>query len=216
MGQLIFKSKPASYNNSLNYLDFKLRAGHILPLRYYQFNDLVPVVLICHDFDQDIGDINVVKLANKFKTSICTFDYAGYGLHTDKELNAESFIEDGLSAYDYLVRYRGHHSQDIIILGIGYGSGVACELAYQYQSRLILLNGIMSVIRAKLDLIIYGDIFLNYELAPKILSKVLLLCDEDRMANSFGLAELFPNVYKFVILKEGDWYQLVRHFVKVI
>ena len=91
MGNLIstvaFNPPSSSYDNNISYLEFIIHTRHNeykIPIRYYVKNKNLPTMLICHGNAEDIGQSNPYTLSNEFDSNICLFDYAGYGLHSNK------------------------------------------------------------------------------------------------------------------------------------
>ena len=240
MGNLIssiaFQPPPSSYDNNISYLEFVTRKDVIysyhneykIPIRYYVKNKNLPTMLICHGNAEDIGQTNPRTLSDQFVSNICLFDYAGYGLHSNRITSEYSCNEDALAVYTYLIQKL--LAENIVIYGRSLGSGVATHLSYylcqrSIVNRLILVSPLYSAANVITNLYVPGDIFKNYQLAPYIHSQVLILHgNKDNVVPYIcgsNLSELFPNLYKFITLDECDhndiatveYYNQIKSFI---
>lgn len=116
MGNIIesiaFRPPQSSYDNNISYLEFITRKDIIhschneykIPLRYYVKNKNLPTMLICHGNAEDMGQTDPCELADDFNSNICLFDYAGYGLHSNKISSEYSCREDVVAVYTHLIK----------------------------------------------------------------------------------------------------------------
>lgn len=214
-----FVCPPSSYDENLSYLEFVTRTGigtsytteYKIPIRYYLKDKDLPTMIVCHGNAEDIGETDPGDLADYFNVNICLFDYAGYGLHSNKQASELSCQEDSIEVYSYLINTKKVKPENIIIYGRSLGTGIAVHLASIfsfYKNKLILVSPLYSAAYTKINFHIPGDIFLNYRLAPNIKSLVLIFHgNQDKIvpyACGQNLAKLFPNLYKFVTLENCD------------
>jgi len=212
---LAFQPPVLTYNRTLSHLSFisyeeqslSYITKYNVPIRYYNSNHR-KTLLMCHGNAEDIGSANMENLSNLFQANICMFDYAGYGLHTNKYASEHACKQDVLAVYKYLTSDLLIDSSNIIIYGRSLGSGPACFLAHtlcksKIPTSLILVSPIKSATSTVAGMWLPGDIFLNYTIAPYIGCKVLVLHgDQDRVVSfgdGLGLAGMFPN-FEFVTL----------------
>ncbi len=79
--------------------------------------------------------------------SVLIYDYAGYGSSSGKSSLGE-ILEDGDSAYDYLVNSLKVDPKSIVVVGESIGSGVACHIAaHRTCNSIILLAPFCSFLR---------------------------------------------------------------------
>lgn len=222
IGRFAFVNTPPSYDERLSYLEYIIENRVIpssilsenvytykIPVRYYHINN-GPVILICHGNAEDIGQYDVRQLANIFRTNICVFDYAGYGLHSERYSSEQNCHDDIMLVYKYLISTKGYKANQIVILGRSLGSGPACQLAYNMCNKhlpplgLILISPIMSCAKVVTNIWIPGDLFTNYKLAPYITCPTLVIHgNADKIVPyecGKSLSLLFPNLYKLETL----------------
>jgi pimeloyl-ACP methyl ester carboxylesterase len=222
MGNIVtniaFVCPASSYDKYIPYLEFVTRnelyysetIKHRIPIRHYIKNKKLPTMIICHGNAEDIGQTDPVELADEFNSNICLFDYAGYGLHSNKTASESACQEDVVAIYNYLVRVKKVPSDTIVVYGRSIGTGIATYLSYclckkNVFHRLILVSPLYSTTSTITNIWVPGDIFKNYLLAPKIHSQVLILHgDKDNIVPficGVNLSVLFPNLYKFITLE---------------
>ena len=216
---IAFPCPPSSYDQDLPLLDFVTRhelsfcyqTSYQIPIRYYQLGKDYPTLLMCHGNAEDIGQTEPTILATQLNANICLFDYAGYGLHSCQRPSEKACQEDVVAVYDYLVNIKKVSPDTIVIYGRSLGTGIACYLAHYLchsqltqNSRLILVSPLMSAAGVVTNLWVPGDIFKNYQLAPKITFPTLILHGtQDKVVPyscGHNLSKLFPNLYQMVVL----------------
>lgn len=224
--ELAFPRVACSYDDSLPYLEFITRLEHPniihrIPIRYYHWNDNQITMLICHGNGEDVGNGDIIDLANKFNINICMFDYVGYGLHSCENPSEGGCQQDVITVYKYLINEKGLRTENLIIYGHSLGTGIACYLAHYICIKenikprgLILVSPLMSAIHTVIDASLPGDIFMNYSLAPKITCRTLILHgDKDTVVPhtcGYELSKLFPNLSNFITLY-GCEHDIVRN-----
>ncbi len=242
MGNLIsniaFRPPPPSYFNDISHLEFVIRKDIIhshhneykIPIRYYLKNKDLSTIIVCHGNAEDMGQTDPRELAIDFNSNICLFDYAGYGLHSNKISSEYSCQEDVIAVYDHLINNKKLLPENIIIYGRSLGSGVATYLSYylcerSITNRLILVSPLYSAANIITNFYVPGDIFKNYLLAPDINSQVLILHgNKDNVVPyicGVNLSLLFPNLSKFITLDNCDhnniateeYYDEIKNFI---
>jgi pimeloyl-ACP methyl ester carboxylesterase len=208
-----FPKVPSSYDRTLKHLESVNRIDdtHIIPVRYVQKGDDLPTILMCHGNGEDIGHSDPLDISNKFNINVCTFDYAGYGLHSCKDPSEDGCYQDVKSVYNYLIQNKGIKPNKLIIYGRSLGTAAACHLSYHLCLHtktpplgLILVSPMMSAVRVMVNMDIPGDKFVNCLLAPKITCPTLIVhSDNDTIIPyrcGVELSLLFPNLSKLVTL----------------
>ena len=83
--------------------------------------------------------------------SVFIFEYRGFGAsegHPKKHPSIESICEDGVTAFDYVVRSLGYRAIDVTVYGESLGTGVATHITTKRNMRaLILQSGFASLRR---------------------------------------------------------------------
>jgi fermentation-respiration switch protein FrsA (DUF1100 family) len=87
------------------------------------------VILFSHGNSGNItGRLNLARLIVRSGASLMLYDYRGYG-RSEGTPTLKGIIEDGIAAYDYLIRERGYKPSQIILYGESLGAGTASEIA---------------------------------------------------------------------------------------
>jgi len=99
-----------------------------------------PVLLLCHG---NAGNISywlehAWMLLNQ-NLNVFMFDYRGYGRSSGKP-SEQGLYQDGLAAYDFLVKEKGIPSNEIVPYGISLGGAVAIEIARQRSVKSLVLE----------------------------------------------------------------------------
>ena len=185
-----------------------------IPVRHLHINEALPTILFCHGNGEDIGLYDLNNLSKIFKANICIFDYAGYGLHTQKISTENECQKDVIAVYDYLTLTKNIDPIKIIIYGRSLGSGIACYLAHHLRNnayqpkKLILVSPLYSASHVITDIWVPFNIFMNYKLAPEIKCSTLILHgNNDQVVpfkSGYELSLCFPNLYEFVTLRDCD------------
>ncbi len=225
MGQLyssiVFQNPKSTYDTHLPYLSFVERKAHNycsheyvhkIPMVYYHIHSSLPTMIFAHGNACDISEIDVEGFAKKFGVNFIAFDYSGYGLHTQTKKSEYECQEDILAIYDHVINVLRVPDTNIILCGYSLGCSLVCFLAFYLSKRethlpLILMAPFLSCLKVKFinsDMPML-DMFRNVDLAPFILSNVLLIHGtKDEIVNhehSLQLSKLFKNVYDCVLLE---------------
>jgi len=125
--------------------------------------------------------------------SVFAYDYRGYGLSEGKP-SLSGICQDGLAAYDYLVKVAKVDPATIILFGGSLGTGVSCEIASQRPCAGIILHAAFSSLRALViklmpptrflpNLLFFRPEMDNARLLAKVKTPLLILHGEyDEMA----------------------------------
>ena len=201
---------PCSYDLTLSYLKFiYVSDDYIIPIRYYNWNDALPTMIMCHANGEDISNLNVEKLSYLYNVNIITFDYAGYGLHSCRIPSEENCYKDVIAVYYYL---KSKNIANIIIYSRSIGTGVAAHLAFHLcqhhiPCKLILVSAFKTVMTTILNIWTPFDLFLTYLIAPMITCPTLVIngCHDPvtDCKRSYELSQLFPNAQFVDIANAG-------------
>lgn len=241
VSNMAFQPPPSSYDNNISYLEFITREDmnqslmdiyQKIPLRYYVKNKDLPTMIICGSNAEDIGQTNPRTLADEFNSNICLFDYAGYGLHSNRVASEYSCQKDVVAVYTHLIKNKNLSAESIVIYGRSLGSGLATYLSHylckrSITNKLILVSPLYSAANVVTNLYVPGDIFKNYLLAPDIHSQVLILHgNKDNVVPyicGLNLSSLFPNLHRFITLDNcghnditiSDYYTEILNFISM-
>ena len=222
MGNIVtnmaFQPRLSTYNESISYLEFAVRKErsysseytYEIPVRHYHRDHNIATMIVCHGNAEDIGQTDPIELSNQFNVNICLFDYAGYGMHSNKVSSESCCQKDVITVYNHLIQNKGISPESIIIYGRSLGSGIATYLAHylcirQIPNKLILVSPLYSAANTVTNCYVPGDIFLNYKLAPQITSETLILHGNNDNVVPYNcglnLSRLFPNLINFITLE---------------
>jgi hypothetical protein len=129
-------------------LTIQAKSGAKLSAWYFQVADARKTLLISQGNGGAMADRKELIesfLANH--VSVIEYDYAGYGASTGKP-SLNEILEDGDSAYDYLVNNLNVDPISIVVVGESIGSGVVCHIAsHRKCNSVILLSPFCSLLR---------------------------------------------------------------------
>lgn len=89
---------------------------------YHHLSDNVPTMIMCHGNAEDIGYYHVPSISELFGINLCTFDYAGYGLHFEHSPSEDACFKDVLKHL---------RPNKLIIYGRSLRTGIACYFAHK-------------------------------------------------------------------------------------
>jgi len=99
-----------------------------------------PVLLFCHGNAGNISHrLENIRLLVDRGLQVFIFDYRGYGRSSGRPSEA-GIYNDGLAAYDHLVKRLGIPPGDIIAFGRSLGAAVALEIALQREVRSLIME----------------------------------------------------------------------------
>lgn len=186
INRCVFNNNPPSYAEDLHDLEFVgsedvSQISCRIPIRYYHEHKDGPTLLMCHGNRSDIGVVDLKTISQTFNANICVFDYAGYGLHSERDSSEEACYRDVLAVYNYLVIHKDLHYNKLFIYGRSSGTAMACYLAHtlckqgKEPAGLILVSPLMSVFKIFVNFWLPGDRFENYTRAPEITCNIAVL-----------------------------------------
>jgi uncharacterized protein len=95
--------------------------------------------------------LELANLLLKSGFSVFMYDYEGFGKSSGKP-SLQNICDDGVAAFDYLVKQKRIRAIDIVLYGESLGTGVSCEISKQRQAGgIILQSGFSSLIEAGRD-----------------------------------------------------------------
>lgn len=122
------------------------------------------------------GRLNLVKLLIDAGAAVFIYDYRGYGKSKGVP-TVRGICEDGVVAFDYLVRQRGIKPTEIVLYGESLGTAVTCEIAAERTpAGVILQSGFSSLKKIGQQTIPITKIY------PQMLFPKPLLDSAERMA----------------------------------
>lgn len=114
--------------------------------------------------------------------SVLLYDYEGYGESSGKP-TVTNVVNDGVAAFDYLVKEKNWQPENIVLYGESLGTGVTCELARKRKpGGLILQSGFYSLCQTGRDLIAWLKLYPD------------CLFPEPHMNNALTLSQPHPPV----------------------
>ena len=143
--QADFDMAPESMNLSYESINFKSGDGTRLHGWFFPPSGTSAVILFCHGNAGNMSHRleNIERLLSH-GFGVFIFDYRGYG-RSGGTPSREGIYEDGLSAYDYLVKSRNISPDRIVVFGRSLGAAVALEIAVRRNvNRLILESAFTS------------------------------------------------------------------------
>ena len=120
----------------------------------------------------------LVGLLMQAGSSVFLYDYQGYGL-SEGSVSLQGICDDGLAAYDFLVKDEGYAPQQIILYGESLGAGVACQIAAKRPSAgLILQSGFASLQRISKEVLPFVRIYPSFLFPRPELDNLQVLSQE--------------------------------------
>jgi len=104
------------------------------------------VVLVNHGNGGNIGSVKwIARNLLSAGVSVLVYDYRGYGL-SKGDPTVETICSDGDAAYEFLIKNRGYHPENVILYGQSLGCAVACHIGKDHRvAGLILQSGFASL-----------------------------------------------------------------------
>lgn len=135
-----FESVPKDWD--LNYEEVSFEAGDGTKLHgwFFPLPGKGPFILFCHGNAGNISHrIENVKLLLDYGLQVFIYDYRGYGRSKGRPSEA-GLYQDGLGAYDYLVKRKKIPPDKIILFGRSLGAAVAMEIATRRDIKSIIIE----------------------------------------------------------------------------
>ena len=105
------------------------------------------IILFCHGNAGNISHrLDFLKMFNRLGLSTFIFDYRGYG-ESEGSPTEEGTYLDAETAYEYLVRERGIHPLQIIVMGRSLGGPIASYIASRYPVRALIVESSFTSIK---------------------------------------------------------------------
>jgi alpha-beta hydrolase superfamily lysophospholipase len=149
-------------NCSVEPLWFSSDQGHKIFAWFVHNPQATKTVLLSHGNSGDLSDrAELIAKLIRAGASVFAYDYEGFGL-TPGHPTVDKICDDGVAAYDYLVRQRHVPSKDIILFGESLGTGVTTHIASLRHSNGVILQSpftsLLSIAREHLNLMyLYPD-----------------------------------------------------------
>lgn len=125
-------------------VSIKSANGKIIHAWFFLRDPKSKVILLSHG---NAGNIShrtyLISLLLNQGLSVLAYDYQGYGKSEGKPTIA-NVCEDGLSAFDYLVKEKNYSPQDIILYGESLGGGITCHIAKNRKPGALILQSTFS------------------------------------------------------------------------
>jgi hypothetical protein len=149
----IFFPDPSLKHNlqtlQINYEDifFSTSDGQRLNGWFFLQKKGAPVILLCHGNAGNISYwLEQTWLLLKQDLNVFIFDYRGYGRSNGRP-SEQGIYQDGLAAFDFLVKEKGIPANEIIPYGVSLGGAVALEIGLHRPVRSIILEGAFTSIK---------------------------------------------------------------------
>lgn len=215
IASLAFRAPECTYSSNLKDLVFVTRHNELMcsnkspvaiPIREYFIDSNLPTILWCHGNGMDIGSLDLVYLSTLFNANIVTFDYASYGLNSNKIATEQDCYADVEAVYYQHLLPKVKDVSKIAIIGHSLGSTMACHLAFvtRHDTRkpknLLLISPLYSATTIKTWFPLWFiDCFKNYKLAPFIPSAVSIYHSETDELISFECAKELSFLFKNLV-----------------
>ncbi len=152
------------YNMPFEEINLNTADGVALNLLHFKAKDAKGAVLFLHGNGGSMADCAFsadLYLQNNY--DVLYLDYRGYGKSGGAIKSEEQMIDDGQLTYDYLKQY--FPENQIIILGMSMGTGIATSLATRNSPAKLVLNApyfsLKSLIREKMPIVL--DFIIKYK-----------------------------------------------------
>ena len=159
-----------------------------------------PVILFCHGNAGNISHrLDNIRMLLNQNLQVLIFDYRGYGKNIGKP-SEKAIYQDGLAAYDFLVKEKNIPPDRIVLFGRSLGAAVAVEIALNRQVRSVIIEGAFTSTKemAKVMSLFFPVSFLlpahynNLKKIPRITVPILIIHGEDDKLIPFSMGqELF-------------------------
>ena len=114
------------------------RDGNINALWFHQKGAKRPMILYFHGNSGDLSKWgHLSTYFDELGCDLLIYDFRGFGKSTGPRLEA-TFHIDARAMYDWAMRH--YSPSDIILMGRSMGSGVACKIAADVPSRMLILE----------------------------------------------------------------------------
>lgn len=126
---------------------------------YFENKKAAYIVLLSHGQGRMNYHVGLAKCAIASGMSAFIYEYRGFGMSSGSP-STGGMMQDGLTAYDYLVNKLGYKPEQIIDMGSSLGTGVAANLALERKcAAVVLISPYTSINRVVYD---YAPFFKIY------------------------------------------------------
>ena len=174
---------PADWNLTYEEIYFETKDKTRLHGWFFPLNGDSPVILFCHGNAGNISNrLENVKLLLDQGIQVFIFDYRGYGKSQGKPSEA-GLYQDGLAAYDFLIKRKHILPDRIVPFGRSLGASVAMEIALNRTIRSLIIESAFTSTRdmaRKIPIFIPFSFFSppnynNLEKIPRVMVPKLML-----------------------------------------
>lgn len=190
-----------SDEETINGLFFEGNRPEVILYFHGNAGDLSGWQTVAHDFTQVGYNFFII-------------DYRSYGKSTGT-ITEKGLYKDAIAAYNFLVNKKKFNPENIIIYGRSIGTGVAVELATQYQSKGLVLESPFSSLKTLgnqkmpylLPSLILKFHFNNLEKINNVQCPILFIHGDDDDLIPYSHTQMlfdgFKGKKKFVLIKHG-------------
>lgn len=135
-----FKPHKPAYSLKDDHIKLTLNDGDTVVAYHWQHPSAKYTLLFSHGNAEDIEDIRpILKKIYNLGISIMAYDYPGYGLSSGKPRLKKSLLAQQ-QAFDYLTQQKNISPQQIILMGVSLGGGIAMQLAPKHPFAAVILE----------------------------------------------------------------------------
>jgi len=213
--KLLFHPTKLSQDYTFNYdmpfeeINLNTVDGVSLNLLHFKSTDTKGAVLFLHGNGGSMADCAFsasLYLQNNY--DVLYLDYRGYGKSGGSVSSEQQMIDDGQLAYDYLKQY--FPENQIIVLGMSMGTGIATPLAVRNSPAKLVLNApyfsLKSLIKEKVKIVPIAILKYKFDTAAhleKVKCPVIIFHgDKDELIpihHSFNLKAKYPDIQLHVL-----------------
>ena len=238
--QILFLVKPEGSDQ----LEYKKLNPKYLNIEYYKIknnNEYVPILILTPKyhfqfciiyFQGNSGDLGTslfecYEIAFRCNCIIITFEYPGYGVCFNDEINECEFHKRIIKVYNFVINVLNYKPNQIFLYGFSLGTGIAFDFACKKEfpvAGLILQSPFLSIFRTIYNVkkTRYFDLFNNCDKAKKLCRKTLFIHgNEDKIVPYIHgriLAKLVPKeyFYDFLTVNNADHNNLLKDNKQIV
>ena len=140
--------RPEQLGLAYESVSFKTSDGTTLHGWVFSLAEKSPVILFCHGNAGNISHrLHNIEGLLKSGFQVFIFDYRGFGKSQGRP-SREGVYQDGLAAYDFLVKERHISPHRIILFGRSLGGAVATEIAVKRKANRLILESTFTSTKA--------------------------------------------------------------------
>jgi len=135
-----FRATPADWGLNVEEVSFEAEDGMRLHGWFFSLDNNAPIILFSHGNAGNISHrLENVKLLLDQGLRVFIYDYRGYGRSRGRP-SEKGIYQDGLAAYDYLIRRKRISPDSIISFGRSLGAAAAIEIAMRREVRSLIIE----------------------------------------------------------------------------